>query len=214
MFISDAGLLKFGLEFILIHLLENILKPSVIGFQDRILGRHVERVFFCQRHLERGTGKAVDRLVGIVHRHRDPVTLEIIYFPTLCFTFFIGKGQPECAFSPDHLIGGTILVSEGMTTDDDGFGPSLYITGNIAANDRFPEYGPSHYITDGAVGRFPHLLQAEFLHTSLIRCDGSTLYTYIVFFDGLGCFYRHLVIRRVAILYAEVIIFDIQVEIG
>lgn len=92
----------------------------------------------------------------------------------------------------------------GVPADDDGLGPAWHQTGNVLADDSLPEHGASEDITDGAVGRSPHLFKLELLHTLLVWCDGGTLDTHVVFLDRLGCLNRHLVICRISVLDAQV----------
>jgi hypothetical protein len=49
----------------------------------------------------------------------------------------------------------------GVTTDDDGLAPARDETGHVLADDGLAEDGAAQDVTDGAVGRLPHLLQLE-----------------------------------------------------
>lgn len=89
-----------------------------------------------------------------------------------------------------------------MTTYDNGFYPSAHKPGYIFADDSFPEDSATQDISDGAIWRFPHLLQLELLHSLLIRGDGSTLDTNIVLLYSLCSVLGDLVIGGIAILYA------------
>lgn len=93
----------------------------------------------------------------------------------------------------------------GVSANDDGLDPAGHQAGNILADDGFPEHRASKDVTDGAVGRSPHLLQLELLHTLLIWCDGCALDAYIELSDCLGRLNRHLVICRISVLHTEVI---------
>jgi hypothetical protein len=53
------------------------------------------------------------------------------------------------------------LVSMSVTANDDWFRPGGNQTGNVFANDGFPEDSAAEDVTDGAIGRLPHLLQFE-----------------------------------------------------
>lgn len=53
------------------------------------------------------------------------------------------------------------LVSVRVTADNDGFGPGSDEARNVFANNGLPEDGTAEDITDGAIGRLPHLLQFE-----------------------------------------------------
>lgn len=50
------------------------------------------------------------------------------------------------------------LVSVSMPADDDGFDPAGHQAGDVLTDDGLPEHGASQDVTDGPVGRAPHLL--------------------------------------------------------
>ncbi len=48
-----------------------------------------------------------------------------------------------------------------MAANDDGFLPARHKARNVVADDGFPEHCATEDVTDGAVGRLPHLLEVE-----------------------------------------------------
>ena len=99
----------------------------------------------------------------------------------------------------------THLVSVGVSADDDGLGPAGHQAGDVLTDDGLSEHRAPQDVTDGAVGRAPHLLELELLHPVLVWRDGGTLDAHVVALHGLGSVHRHLVVRGVAVLHAEVI---------
>lgn len=93
----------------------------------------------------------------------------------------------------------------GMPANDDGLNPAGHQAGDVLADDGFPEHRASEDVTDGAVGRSPHLLKLELLHTFLIWCYGGALDAHVVSPDCLGRLNRHLVICCISVLHTEVI---------
>ena len=67
------------------------------------------------------------------------------------------------------------LVSECVTSDNDRLLPSRNRLGYAIQDDGLTEDGTAKNVTDCAVRAPPHLLQLEFLNTSLIRSDGRAL---------------------------------------
>lgn len=57
----------------------------------------------------------------------------------------------------ERLVKG-YLVSVGVPADDDGFDPAGHQAGDVLTDDGLPEHGASQDVTDGPVGRAPHLL--------------------------------------------------------
>ncbi|CAI8207114.1 MAG: Uncharacterised protein [SAR116 cluster bacterium] len=92
--------------------------------------------------------------------------------------------------------------------------PAWYQPRHVAADDGLTEYSPTKNVADGAVGRAVHALQPEFLYTLFIRCDGGAFDTHAIFLDGICGIDGDLVIRLVAFFDAEIIIFQINIEIG
>lgn len=93
----------------------------------------------------------------------------------------------------------------GVSADDDGLHPAGDQARDVFADDGFSEHGPAQDVPDGSVGRPPHLLQFELLHTVLIRCDGGTLDAYVVAADRLRGLHCHLVVGGISVLNAQVI---------
>jgi hypothetical protein len=62
-----------------------------------------------------------------------------------------------------------------IITNANGSGPSRYQPGDGLANDWFSEDGSSQNVSDGSVGRKPHLLQAELDDALLVGRDGGAL---------------------------------------
>ena len=68
-------------------------------------------------------------------------------------------------------------------------------------------------VADRAVGRAPHLLQAELLDARLVRRDRRALDADAVLLDGVRRVDRDLVVGRVAVLDAEVVVLEVDVEV-
>ena len=73
-FVGDAGGLELALELALVHLGEEVLEATVVALEDRVLGRDVDRVAAVEPVAHRGAGEVADRVVEVVHRHRDAGT--------------------------------------------------------------------------------------------------------------------------------------------
>lgn len=57
-----------------IDVLEDVFEAAIVSLQNGVLGAHVERPAFRQRHLEGTVGKILNRLVKIVHSHGHTTT--------------------------------------------------------------------------------------------------------------------------------------------
>lgn len=69
-------------------------------------------------------------------------------------------------------------------------------------------------VTNGTVGREPHLLELELLNTLLIGGDGRALDTDRVLLDGLGGIESDLVVGLITVLETEIVVLKVNVEVG
>ena len=86
--------------------------------------------------------------------------------------------------------------------------------GTLRHDDRLAEDDAAEDVADGAVRRPPHLLQAELLDPGLVRGDGGALDADAVPLDGVGGVDRDLVVGGVAVLDAQVVVLQLDVEVG
>jgi hypothetical protein len=107
------------------------------------------------------------------------------------------------------------LVTKRVTANNDGLFPAGYEAGNGRDDDGRAENGSSsmnllglafhlckcdlQVISDGAVGRQPHLLELKFLDSLLIGCDGRALDTNRVLLDSLGGIESDLVVGLITV---------------
>src|SRR5262249_13648129 len=131
--------------------LENILEPPVIDFDDRILGREIERVAAVERVIHRCAREIADRVVEIVHRHGDAAARELEDFALDLLAVVADEREIKLALARHPKIGGAVLVAEGVATDDDRLGPARHQPWHVLADDRLAEDHPSKNVADGAV---------------------------------------------------------------
>ena len=114
----------------------------------------------------------------------------------------------------DSEICRSVLISKGMSSDDDGFFPSWNESGNVLDDDGFSEDSAIEYISDGSIRALPHLLELELLDSRLIGRDGGALDSNFTLFDGLCGLDGDLVVGGIAVLDAEIEIEDVEIEEG
>src|SRR5579859_5849576 len=104
-----------------------------------------------------------DGFVGIVHCKTYTSGLEVIDVPSGGFgTAFWGEDNLEFTLFFYDEICAAILISESMTTDDNGLFPAWDETGNTRDDNWFTKDGSVEDVSDGSVWRSPHFLQVEF----------------------------------------------------
>ena len=100
-----------------------------------------------------------------------------------------------------------------MTTNHDGFSPTWNKLWNITADDRFAEHNATENVTNGAVWRLPHFLQAKFFDASFVRGDGCALHANTMLQNCVRRVNRYLVVCGIAVLHTKVVVLKIDVEV-
>ena len=198
----------------LVDLLEDVLEAPVIGFQNCVLGREVDRVLAHEAIVQRGAGEIADRVVEVVHRHRDAGAreLEHLLLDHLAVVAFEADGQT--ALPGDFEIGRAILIAIGVAADDNRLRPTGDETRHVLADDRLAEDDAAQNVADGAVRALPHLLEMELFDARLVGRDRRAFDADAAGLDRLSGVDRHLVVGRVAMLDRKVEILELDVQIG
>jgi hypothetical protein len=101
-----------------------------------------------------------------------------------------------------------------VATNDDRLGPAGNATRNVLNDNGLTEDDTTADVTDGTVGRLPHLLEGELLDTGLIRGDGGALDADLVFLDGVCAVDSDLIVSGITVLDAQVEVLDVEVKVG
>ena len=105
------------------------------------------------------------------------------------------------------------MITICMAADNDGLCPTRHKTRHVLTDNGFAENNAAQNIADGAVWRLPHLLEVKFFHTGRIRSDSCAFHAYTILLDCVGGIDCYLVIGGIAVFHAEIIIFQINIEI-
>lgn len=142
MLVPKALGLKVLLVILLINLLEDILKSSVVLLEDSVLGTHIQGQLLEKSHLETGVSESDNRLICVVLGLRNTGAGEVVDLDTLWLAAFGGEDDLEGSFAGDDLVLGAVLVAKGMTADDNGLFPAGDETGDVVDDNWFTEDGP------------------------------------------------------------------------
>lgn len=205
--------MKLGGEFLVEHLLEDVFEAAVIGLQDRVLGREIDRNLALQAVVERGAREFGDRFVQVVHGECHAGARRVVNVMLDRLAVFADEFDRELALARELEIGRAVLVAEGVAADDDRLGPAGDQARHVLADDRLAEDDAAEDVADRAVRRLPHLLQLELLDATLVRRDRGAFYADAVLLDGVCGVDRHLVVSCITVFDAQVVIFEIEVEI-
>ncbi len=211
--VPKTSSLKLGLVFGIVDFLEDILEATIVLLQDSVFGCEVAGVVSGKSVLHAGVGEAVDGLVGVVHAKHDTSTLELIDFEVGGLRA-IGGGESHRELSWDFgaEVGGSVLISKGVSADNDGLVPAWHQLRDVADNNGLSEDRATNDVTDGTVGGLPHLFEAKFSHTSLVRGDSCALDANFAGLDSLCGVNSDLIVGLITVLNAQVEIVDVQVQ--
>ena len=101
-----------------------------------------------------------------------------------------------------------------MASDDNRVCPAGDQAWHVLNDDGFAENHAAQNVADRAIGRLPHFLKAEFFNARFVRRDCRAFDAHTKFANGVCGFDCHLVIGLVPIFHAEVVIFQVNIEIG
>jgi hypothetical protein len=101
----------------------------------------------------------------------------------------------------------------GVTPDDDRLGPVRHVARDVLTDDRLAEDDAAQDVADRPVGRAVHALEAELLDPRLVRRDRRALDADAVLLDRVGGVDGDLVVGLVAVLDAEVVVLEVDVEV-
>lgn len=134
---------------------------------------------------------------------------ERVFFGTVIRLEF----QNELSWRLDNVIGGNVLISVSVSSNNDWLSPAWHQSWDVLADDGFSEDSTVENISDCTVRGFPHLLQLEFFDSLLIRGDGGALDTNFVFLDCVGGIDGDLIVSLVSVFDSEIVIFNIDIEV-
>ena len=214
-FVPDLLGFEFRLVSFFINLLEDIFESAIVLFQDGVFGGHVQWVFSFKGELETAVSKTLNALINIVHTQTDTTfSFELEHFHSLLFSFSVLENEFESSWSVDDKICGFVLVAECVSADDDGLFPAWDEPGDVFDDDWFSEDGSVEDVSDGSIGRFPHLFEVELFDSGLIGSDGGTLDTNFALFDGVGGIDGDLIVGGISVFDTEIEVLDVEIEEG
>lgn len=103
-----------------------------------------------------------DRLVSVVHSHSYSSSFEVEHWVNN-WSRSISGGVDNLNFASlgNNKVCGFVLVTKGVTADDNGLGPAGDQAGDGLAKDGLTEDSAPEDVADGSVWAGPHLLQME-----------------------------------------------------
>lgn len=92
-----------------------------------------------------------------------------------------GKYKFSLAWFDITIILGLVLVTVGMSGDDNRRSPTRNKKRDVSYHDWLSKYGSIQSVSYLSIRRLPHLFKVELLYTGLVRGNGGTLDANFVF---------------------------------
>jgi len=214
--VPETGGFELGLVLLLVDLSEDVLESAIVLLQDGVLGGEVAGHLDLKGVLQGRMSETLNGGVCVVHANQN--TAAILELEDLHFfggaAVFGGEFHGELTVTGDDEIGGFVLITVSVTTDDDGLFPAGHKLGDVVDDDGGTEDHTIKNVTDGAVGGSPHLLEVELLNASFIRGDGRALDADVVLLDGVSAIDGNLIVGLITLLDGEIVILDVNVDVA
>ena len=157
--------------------------------------------------------KIFNAFIDVVHCHTNTTfSFEFVDFHSLLLSLIICENNFKFSRFIDCKIGGSVLISESVSSNNNGFFPSWNKSWDVIDDDRFSEDGSVENVSDCTVGAFPHVFKVELFDSCLIRGDGGTFDTNFALFDGIGSINCDLIIGGISVFDTEVKVLDIEIK--
>src|SRR5262249_2510280 len=215
--IGEASGIEIGLELRLEYFSEDVLEPAIVGLEDGVFGRQVQREATVKRVRDRGPRVVPDRVVKVVHAHRDPAAGELgdIHRDRPPDGLVGGLvGNRHRARAGDNEVAGPVLVAVRMAADDNRLGPAGHEPRDALDHYGLTEDDAAEDVTDRAVGGTPHLLQAELGDPGFVRRNGRALDPDAELLDRVCGIDRYLVVGGISVLDRQVVVTQVDVQVG
>ena len=165
--------------------------------------------------LETAMSKSFNAFISVVHSHSNSTFSGVSVNFHFLFTSIISlESNFECSWLVNNKICCLILISVGVSSNDDWFLPSWNESGDVFNDDGFSKDSSIENVSDSSIGTFPHLLELELLNSCFVRSDGGTLDTDFALFDSFSSFNGDFVISFVSVLHSEIKVLNLDVKEG
>ena len=212
--VPEVLLLVLIIVLLAVDSLEGVDKESIVLLEDSVLGGKLQREVSVKGVAEASAGESLNRLVCVEHAHVD-TSLEVGDVLHDGLTSVLGGERDiDGTGLRDDVVLASVLVTESMSSNDDGLGPAWNAFWNVRDDNGLSEHGTVEDVSDSTVGTLPHLLKVELLNTALIGGNGGALDGNLMLFGSVGGINSDLVVGGVARGHREIVVVRFQVEVG
>lgn len=167
------------------------------------------------RKLERTVSKLVDRFVGIVHAEHDSWSFKFVDFHDCRLAAILGsEGHCECSCFLGDKVGGTVLITKSVSSNNDWLSPTRNTSWDVFDNDWLAEDDTTNNVANSAVRGLPHLLEVKLLNSSFVGGNRCTLNADLASFDGFCGVNGNLVICGITVFDTKIVVLDVEIKVG
>ncbi len=157
--------------------------------------------------------KIFDAFVNVVHTQTNTsFSFELEDLHALLISFIVCEDDFKGSWLVDNKVGSFVLITKGMSSNNNGFFPSWNQSWDVADNDGFSEDSTVENVSDATVGANPHVFEIKLLDSSFIRSYCGALNTDLTFLDSIGSVNGDLVVGCVSVFNSEVEIQDVEIK--
>jgi len=158
MLIPESKGIELSFIIFLENLFEDILESTIVFLHNCILGTQIKWELLFNSLFEASVSEIDNRFISVIHTHTNAWSFIVVNFKCLFFTT-ISWGERHLQFSwpIENCICHSILITKGMSTNDNLLSPSWYIFWNVFNQDWSSENSSSKIVSESTIWWFPHL---------------------------------------------------------
>ena len=198
---------------LLVDSLESVHEETIILLKDGVLGGKFERISTVKSISKASSSKGLNTLVSVEHTKVDS-TVNVGNLLHSWFAAIIrGERDLDSSWFVNSIILATILISEGVSSNDDWRGPSWNASWDVGDNNWLSENSSIKDVSNGSIWTSPHLFQVEFLNSTLIWGDGGALDCNLVLLGGLSSINSDLIVGLISAGDGQVIVLGVDIYV-
>ena len=145
--------------------------------------------------------KLCNTFICIIHSETNSSsTIKLINLHFLLCSIISFECYLKCTRLIYNEICSFVLISEGMSTNNDRLCPSRNQSWNIFDDNRLSEDCSIKNVSNSSIRTFPHFFKFELFNSSLVRCNCGTFDSNFALFNGFSSLNSNDIIGGISIL--------------
>ena len=150
-------------------------------------------------------GELGNAFIGVIHAKTNASSsFKFIDLHLLLCSVISSENYLKCSRLVNYKICGFVLISKGMSANNDGLGPARNESWDVFNDDRFSEDSSVKNVSDGSIGTFPHLLEFKLFDSGLIRSNSCAFDANFALLDGFSSLDGDFIISGITMLNTQI----------